>query len=217
MAPILYYNELSPPVRAVLLTAKAIGLNLELREVSIITLHTKDKFFALNPQQTVPTLNDDGFILWESHAITAYLVGKYAKNDSLYPKDLQKRAVVDQRLHFESGMIIARIRDILGPVLFRGKKEIAKENEKGIIQSYGFVESFLEKSEWFAGSQLTIADFSAVSSISSIAPVIPFDANKYPKLSAWLNKMKSLPYYEVNELGAGKISALVNQHLRRAA
>lgn len=48
MAPILYYNELSPPVRAVLLTAKAIGLNLELREVSIITLHTKDKFFAVS-------------------------------------------------------------------------------------------------------------------------------------------------------------------------
>lgn len=95
-------------------------------------------------------------------------------------------------------------------------KDISQENEDGMIQGYDFMEAFLERSEWFAGSQLTIADFSAVSSISSMAPVIPFNANKYPKLSEWLNKMKSLPYYETNGIGAGKISALINQFLERA-
>ena len=63
----------------------------------------------MNPQHTVPTLDDDGFTIWDSHAISTYLVSKYAKDDSLYPKDLQKRAVVDQRLHFESGIIFSRL------------------------------------------------------------------------------------------------------------
>jgi hypothetical protein len=31
-----------------------------------------------------------------------YLVSKYAKDDALYPKDLQKRAIVDQRLHYSN-------------------------------------------------------------------------------------------------------------------
>lgn len=31
-----------------------------------------------------------------------YLVSKYGKDDSLYPKDLKKRAIVDQRLHFSN-------------------------------------------------------------------------------------------------------------------
>lgn len=34
--PVLYYTILSPPVRAVLLTAAAIGLELELREVNLL-------------------------------------------------------------------------------------------------------------------------------------------------------------------------------------
>lgn len=33
---ILYYRTLSPPSRAVLLTAKAIGLNLELKDVNVL-------------------------------------------------------------------------------------------------------------------------------------------------------------------------------------
>jgi len=47
-----------------------------------------------------------------SHAISAYLVGKYGKDDALYPKDLQKRAIVDQRLHFDTGVLFPRLFDI---------------------------------------------------------------------------------------------------------
>lgn len=60
----------------------------------------------MNPQHTIPTLvDDDGFVLWDSHAIMPYLVSKYGKDDSLYPKDLKKRAVIDQRLHFDSNVL----------------------------------------------------------------------------------------------------------------
>lgn len=67
----------------------------------------------MNPQHTVPTfVDDDGFTMWDSHPIITYLVSKYAKSDALYPKDLKKRAVVDQRLHFESGVLFARLANI---------------------------------------------------------------------------------------------------------
>lgn len=63
----------------------------------------------MNPQHTVPTLDDDGFYIWDSHAISTYLVGKYGKDDSLYPRDLHKRAIIDQRLHFDSGILFPRL------------------------------------------------------------------------------------------------------------
>lgn len=60
----------------------------------------------MNPQHTVPFLVDvDEFTVCDSHVIMAYLVGQYGKDDSLYPKDLKKRAIVDQRLYFECGNI----------------------------------------------------------------------------------------------------------------
>lgn len=46
-----------------------------------------------------------------SHAIMTYLVGKYSKSDALYPKDLNKRAMVDQRLYFNSSVLSVRTKD----------------------------------------------------------------------------------------------------------
>lgn len=62
----------------------------------------------MNPQHTIPTLVDNGFVIWDSHAIMSYIVSKYGKDKSLYPEDLEKRAVVDQRLHFDSSILCTR-------------------------------------------------------------------------------------------------------------
>jgi glutathione S-transferase len=50
-------------------------------------------------------LEDSGYVIWDSHAIIAFLVGKYGKDDSLYPRDNPRRSVIDQRLRFDSGVV----------------------------------------------------------------------------------------------------------------
>ena len=47
-----------------------------------------------------------------SHAINAYLVGKYAKDDKLYPKDFKARSVVDHRLYFDCGTLFQCVRAV---------------------------------------------------------------------------------------------------------
>lgn len=51
----------------------------------------------------------NGSLYYYSRAIMAYLVSKYAKNDSLYPKDPKEKAMVDQMMYFDAGSIYPNI------------------------------------------------------------------------------------------------------------
>ncbi|SPP75872.1 glutathione S-transferase 1-like [Drosophila guanche] len=194
----LYGIEISPPVRAVKLTLAALNLPYDFVKVDLMgRAHILPDFLKKNPQHTVPTLEDDGHYLWDSHAIIAYLVSKYADSDSLYPKDLLQRAVVDQRLHFESGVVFADgLRSISKPVLFLNQKVVPKERKQAIIEIYDFVETFLKDQDYIAGNQLTIADFSLISTITSLDVLVTIDHAKYARVSAWIKRLKELPYYE---------------------
>ena len=52
------------------------------------------EYRAKNPMGLVPTLDDDGFTMWESNAITRYLSEKHGQG-TLYPDDPQSRATAD--------------------------------------------------------------------------------------------------------------------------
>lgn len=55
--------------------------------------------------------NRGSSIIDYSHAIITYLADKYAKDDTLYPKDAQKRARVIQRLFFDATVLYQRFAD----------------------------------------------------------------------------------------------------------
>lgn len=65
----------------------------------------------MNPQHTIPLIVDqDGTIVYDSHAINVYLATKYGKNNELYPNDVVTRAKINAALHFDSGVLFARLR-----------------------------------------------------------------------------------------------------------
>ncbi|KAL7737313.1 hypothetical protein ACLKA6_012929 [Drosophila palustris] len=198
---VLYGVEASPPVRACKLTLDALGLQYEYKLVNLLAGEQMNKEYLLkNPQHTVPMLEDDGKCIWDSHAIMAYLVRKYGKNDELYPKDYHKRAMVDQRLHFESGVLFQGcVRNIAFPVFKHNQTEVPRTKIDAIYEVYDFLESFLGiKQTYLCGNNLTIADYSMVSSVSSLLGLAAIEQQRYPKLSAWLDRMEKLPDYQSN-------------------
>lgn len=114
MSPIkLYHFPISGPSRGALLAARAIGVPVQVKIVDLFKKEQlNDNFLKINPQHCIPTLEEDGFVLWESRAIACYLADKYGKDDQWYPKDLRKRALVDQRLYFDSSSLYVKIRAI---------------------------------------------------------------------------------------------------------
>src|SRR5437773_7122583 len=74
----------------------------------------KPEYRALNPNGLVPTIIDDGFVLWESNAIVRYLCAKHGAG-KLWPSDLARRADADRWMDW--------LQTTLGPpmgILFRG-------------------------------------------------------------------------------------------------
>ena len=58
-------------------------------------------FIALNPNATVPVIDDDGFVLWEANAICRYLAGRCARAD-LLPTPPRARATVEQWMDWQA-------------------------------------------------------------------------------------------------------------------
>lgn len=138
---------------------------------------------------------DGNAIITDSHAICTYLCDKYGNNESLYPRELVKRAIVDARLHFDTGVLFARNRFLYEPVLYQGKL-IDDERLDYYKKVYPLLEGLLAANEYLAGNELTVADICAIATVSSVDEVAPIDPTVYPRLAAWVKRMKELPYYE---------------------
>lgn len=66
MVVIVHATAGSPPCRAVFLTAKALNLSVQNKEVNVLAGETRTpEFVKLNPQHSVPTMEDGGLVIAE--------------------------------------------------------------------------------------------------------------------------------------------------------
>lgn len=153
----------------------------------------------MNPQHTVPTLSDNGNFLWDSHAISTYLIRKYGGEDHpLYPTDVYTRARIDQRLHFDTSTLYGALREVFLPFYFEGAYDVSAKAIKSANDAYAFMETFLAFEPYLVGQYITVADFSAITSVTQLSSAVPVDAVKYPKLSAWIKRFDDIAKF--NEL-----------------
>ncbi|XP_033222659.1 glutathione S-transferase 1-like [Belonocnema kinseyi] len=204
--PVIYAIEASPSCHAVRLTAAALKIELDVRIISLKRKdHRKEEFIQMNPAHTVPTLVEDGFILWDSHAIMCYLSNKYAKDDSLYPKDLQLRAKVDQFLQFDNGHLFSSFVSIARPIFLFGDTNAPEEKIQKINNAYDVLEKLLEGRNWLVGDCYTLADISCVSTMSAYTALRPLD--NYPNIQAWTKRCEeTIPGYAEQSEPANKIT-----------
>ncbi|KAH1011275.1 hypothetical protein HUJ04_000686 [Dendroctonus ponderosae] len=199
MAISLYYFESAPPARSVLMVIAALKLKVDLIRINLSNKEQfAEEFLQRNPTHTVPTLDDNGFIVWDSHAIVQYLVDKYGRTDELYPKSFEERTRVNQMLFFETSILFPSLARAVRPVFYDNATAVPDNKIKNIEASFEFLETFLSVTNYLASNHLTIADICALSTVSTIQIFHQVNNVKYPKLVAWLSKLKSLEFYNVN-------------------
>ncbi|XP_030847844.1 glutathione S-transferase theta-1-like [Strongylocentrotus purpuratus] len=99
----VYIDFQSQPCRALVIFLKNTKIPFEIKAIGITRGdHKKPEFGKVTPLQTVPAIQDGDFSMGETVAIIRYLSTKYSDlvPDHWYPKDLEKRARVDEYMAF---------------------------------------------------------------------------------------------------------------------
>lgn len=182
----LYYTIVSPPSRSVLLLAKHLGVDLTLKNLNLAAgEHLTDHFRSINPQHLIPNLiTEEGVPIWEANAILVYLAERFDHDGQVYPSDLAKRGVVQQRLCFDLGTLYKNIRAYYGPIA-TGRGTPGEDVRRLVDESLGILEGFLTAGEFVAGDTLTVADFAVITSVT-VASTLKHDFSNLPNVVRWM-------------------------------
>jgi glutathione S-transferase len=179
------------------MTAKHLNIDMEIKDLKLMEgEHMKPEFLKINPQHCIPTLDDNGFVLWESRAIITYLVNEYGENSSLYPKDPKKRAIVDRMLYYDMGTFGKALMDWVYPQILNRPVTDLDEREKKMKDTLKQFDTLMMDKKYVAGENLTVADLSLLSTITSLM-ALDFDYSSHANVTKWINRLQAeLPYYD---------------------
>jgi glutathione S-transferase len=151
----------------------------------------KPEYLAINPNGRLPAIADDGFILWESLAITLYLAKKHGR---LYPTTLEGEARAWQWSlwavqEVDRGVNIWSLHAVRLPAEDRDPQRRA-EALKVLEGPFKVLDDALAGSPYLLGEDFTVADLNVAAVISR---AIDMDLAATPRLASWLKRCLDRP------------------------
>lgn len=93
--------------------------------------------------------------------------------------------------------------------MYQGSKTVSQPARDAVKDTFLVLDKFLESSKWIAGDNLTIADFSLLTIVTTIAEC-GYDLAQHANLNRWYDQCHHLPGFEDNRKGASGLAARVN-------
>ena len=147
------------------------------------------EYRKMNPNGLVPTMDEDGFILWESHSIVLYLAAKYGKG-VLWPMDERTRAVANQWMDwafsFQGSVRDAFWNLIRTPPENRDAQAIEKARLKS-GEMAAILDAALANQMYVAGA-FSIGDIPIGCEVQRWMR-LPMERPKLPHLEAWFGRL----------------------------
>lgn len=158
----IWGRKTSSNVQKVLWACGELGLPYERIDVTGGYGATKEPaYLAMNPNGLVPTVEDNGFILWESNTVTRYLAREYGQG-KLEPTSPQERACASQWMDWHLSILGPAITPVFW-AMFRMKPE--QRDQKAIdaakaktIAAMTILDNQLKKTPFVAGDTFSYGD-----------------------------------------------------------
>ena len=164
----------------------------------------------IHPLGKSPIITDGDITVAESGAVIEYLVHQYDVGRLLPSDGTPERLAYTYWLHYAEGtfmslmllsLVLSRIETAKMPFF---AKPVAKGIAGNVRRSFldanvrrnlAFMETTLENSTWFCGDELTAADIQMSFPIEA-AEVRTNLRDEYPRLAAYLDRVRSRPAYQ---------------------
>lgn len=193
----LYGNSFSSYARRVQMLCEELGAPYTYQTVDLMQgEQSAPAFLALNPNGKVPAIDDDGFVLWESHAIMRYLADKH-KAKQWYPVEPKARAQVEAWLDWNH----TRLGPEAGKIAFhtlilkdQGDPARIADGKKWLEKIFPVMEATLQKQPYLCGAQPTLPDLAAATSMAYLE-MCQYDLSPYPAVVKWYGAMKARPSF----------------------
>ena len=182
-------------VQKVLLCLEEFGIAFERIDAGLeFGIVQTSQYQALNPNARVPTLEDDGFVLWESNVIVRYLCAKYAER-GFWTTDPRARADADRWMDWQQTTFNPSMNPIF-IALIRGSKprddQAIEKQRQASERNAAILDERLARHPFISGQTFGMADL-------VLAPPLhrwlnlPVARSPQPHLERWYSALMTRP------------------------
>lgn len=155
-------------------------------------------FAELNPNRLIPVLEDDGRVVWESHAILRYLAARHG-DGRWWPADPFERSLADRWLDWAATLWQPAF---VGGVFWGSWRTPPQQQDPTAIarslatcrELMAVVESMLSQRPYLAGAELSLADIAFGASLYRWFE-LPIDRPNAPAVEAYYERLRQRPAY----------------------
>ncbi|CAN6175646.1 unnamed protein product [Urochloa humidicola] len=212
MAPVKVFGPaMSTNVARVLVCLEEVGAEYEVVNIDFQAKeHKSPEHLARNPFGQIPAFQDGDIVLFESRAISKYVLRKYKspEHDLLREGNLREAAMVDVWTEVEAHQYNPALSPVVYECLINPAMRGAPTNQKVVEESLeklrkvlDVYEARLSKSKYLAGDFLSFADlnhFPYTFYFMATPHAQLFDS--YPHVKAWWERLMARP--SMKKLGA---------------
>jgi glutathione S-transferase len=198
----LYGSPYSSNARKVHWLLEETGATYRYESIDLFAGQQKSPdYLRMNPNGRVPTIDDDGFILWESNAILWYLADKLGRG-KVVPEDVRTRAHVDQWMWWQaSDLQPATSRVAILKIRATPEQPIDPVKHKEAVEGTAKPLKILDEHITEGGRKYVVGDAFSIADISLAEATLNgrwagVSLDGYPAVSAWLARLSERPAFQ---------------------
>lgn len=156
------------------------------------------EYRRLNPNGLVPTIEDEGYVLWESNAIVRYLATKHEAR-GLFPPDLRTRFGIERWMDWHATTLWPALRPVFLTMVRtppdQWDRATIEKGQREVERAFSILDHELSDRPFIAGSAFTIGDIPlGIAAYRWFA--LDLDRPRLPNVETWYARLHDRPAFQ---------------------